>query len=329
MARAEGRVKPAIPIWFVLTPPVLMLDYAGPAEAMRMAAESGAPFELHHCGPLARASTSLGTFIDGLDPLPDTLPPNSLVMVVGSTETPAPGTSAPYDTVVEWLRTVPAADTRIASICSGAILLAHAGRLAGRRCTTHFGLVDALERAEPTARVQDDCLFVVDDDVLTSAGITAGIDLALYLIEHYAGAQQAADVARRQVVYQRRAGSDAQVSPWLAHRNHMHPAVHRAQDAIAKNPSRDWSVADLARAAHVSQRHLSRLFAEYAGTTVLEYQQSLRVALAKTLLSRSDLTIERVAEETGFASVRDFRRVWRRYHDVSPAHFRGMENAEA
>jgi transcriptional regulator GlxA family with amidase domain len=102
----------------------------------------------------------------------------------------------------------------------------------------------------------------------------------------------------------------------------MHPAVHRAQDAIAQNPSRDWSVADLARAAHVSQRHLSRLFSEHAGTTVLEYQQSLRVASAQRLLSQSGFTIERVAEESGFASVRDFRRVWRRYHDVSPGQYR-------
>lgn len=315
-------MNPAISVWFVLTPPVLMLDYAGPAEAMRMAAESGAPFTLHHCGPLERAATSLGTFIDGIEPLPGRLPPKSLVMVVGSTESPEQGTNAPFDTVTQWLRSAPAEDTRIASICSGALLLARAGLLAGRRCTTHFGLVDELARAEPTARVQHDRLFVDDGDVLTSAGITAGIDLSLYLIEHYAGAERAADIARRQVVYQRRAGDDVQLSPWLAHRNHMHPAVHRAQDAIAHNPVRDWSVAELARVAHVSQRHLSRLFAEHAGVTVLEYQQSLRVASAQRLLAQSDYTIERVAEESGFASVRDFRRVWRRHHDLSPARFR-------
>jgi transcriptional regulator GlxA family with amidase domain len=322
MARIEGGMKPTVSVWFVLTPPVLLLDYAGPAEAMRMAAESGAPFELHHCGPLTRAMTSLGTVVDGLEPLPTKLPPDSLVMIVGSTDLPEPGISAPFDAVVQWLRDAPAPDTRIASICSGALLLARAGRLAGRRCTTHFGLVEQLERAEPTARVQDDCLFVDDRDVLTSAGITAGIDLALYLIEHYAGAEMAADIARRQVVYQRRAGGDAQLSPWLAHRNHMHPAVHRAQDAISRAPARDWSVAELADAAHVSQRHLSRLFAEHAGTTVLEYQQSLRVALARRLLVHSALSIERVAEQSGFASVRDFRRVWRRYHASSPRQFR-------
>ncbi len=305
-------------VWFVLTPPVLMLDYAGPAETLRMAAESGAPFELHHCGPLPRAMTSVGIALDGLAPLPDKLPPNSLVIVVGTTETPEPGTSEPYDAVTHWLKTVPTADTRIASICSGAVLLARAGRLAGRRCTTHFGLVDLLRRVEPMARIQDDCLFVDEGDVLTSAGITAGIDLSLYLIEHYAGGELAADVARRQVVYQRRAGEATQMSPWLAHRNHLHPAVHLAQDAISQDPARPWNVADLARAAHVSPRHLSRLFAEHAGTTVLAYQQSLRVARAQQLLEGSELTIERVAEKSGFASVRDFRRVWGRYHDTPP-----------
>jgi transcriptional regulator GlxA family with amidase domain len=225
-------------VWFVLTPPVLLLDYAGPAEAFRMAAESGAPFDLHHCAPLSRVTTSIGTALDGLEPLPDTLPPDSLVVVVGTMETPGPGTSETFDAVTYWLKTVPAADTRIASICSGALLLARAGRLAGRRCTTLYGLVDLLKHEEPTARVRDDCLFVDDGNVLTSAGITAGIDLALYLIERYAGEQLAADIARRQVVYQRLAGEYTQLSPWLAHRNHMHPAVHRAQDAIARDPAR-------------------------------------------------------------------------------------------
>jgi transcriptional regulator GlxA family with amidase domain len=315
-------MKPATSVWFVLTPSVLMLDYAGPAEAFRMAAESGASFDLHHCGPLPRVATSIGTFVDGLEPLPDKLPPNSLVMVVGTTESPEPGTSAPFDAVTHWLRTAPRDDTRIASICSGAVLLARAGLLAGRRCTTHFALIDLLKREEPTARVQDDCLFVDDTDVLTSAGITAGIDLALHVIEQTEGAELAASVARRQVMYQRRAGDESQLSPWLAHRNHMHPAVHRAQDVIARDPARAWSVAELAQAAHVSSRHLSRLFAEHAGVTVLAYQQSLRVARAQRLLTSPELSIERVAEQSGFASVRDFRRVWRRYHDTAPREYR-------
>jgi transcriptional regulator GlxA family with amidase domain len=98
----------------------------------------------------------------------------------------------------------------------------------------------------------------------------------------------------------------------------MHPAVHRAQDLISHDPARAWNVADLSEAAHVSPRHLSRLFAEHAGVTVLAYQQKLRIARAQQLLQRPDLTIERVAEQSGFASARDFRRAWQRYHDTPP-----------
>jgi transcriptional regulator GlxA family with amidase domain len=305
-------------VWFVLTPPVLMLDLAGPAEALRMAAQSGAPFELHLCAPLPRVATSIGTTLDGLEPLPAELPAGSLVLVVGTAEVPEPGASPPFDAVASWLKTVPAADTRLASICAGAVLLARAGRLSGRRCTTHHALTALLQATEPSARVDEDCLFVDDGNVLTSAGITAGIDLALYLIERYAGAPLAAQIARRLVVYQRRAGSDVQVSAWLAHRNHLHPAVHRVQDAIAQDPARAWRIAELARVAHVSSRHLSRLFAEHAGVTVLAYQQALRVERAQQLLEHSDFKVERVAHAAGFASARDFRRVWRRHHGTAP-----------
>lgn len=305
-------------IWFVLTPPVLLLDYAGPAEVLRMAVGSGAPFDLHHCGPEPVVPTSIGTSLQGIAPLPDELPPGSLVIVVGTTDVPAPGKHAPLDRAVQWLGSRPAGTTRLASICSGALLLARAGHLAGRRCTTHHALIDALRAEDSTALVSDDSLFIDDGDVLTSAGITAGIDLALYLIEQLAGPQLAAEVARRQVIYQRRAGSDTQISPWLAHRNHLHPAVHRVQDAITADPVRVWSAADLARVAHVSPRHLSRLFAQHAGVSVTLYQQQLRVARAQQLLQTTHLTVDRVAEEAGFHSTRDFRRVWRLYNERSP-----------
>jgi transcriptional regulator GlxA family with amidase domain len=124
-------------------------------------------------------------------------------------------------------------------------------------------------------------------------------------------------------VYQRRGTHDPQMSPWLAHRNHMHPAVHRAQDAITREPQRDWSLADLAEVACVSPRHLTRLFAQHTGISVVVYQQQLRIARAKDLLSRQRLPVERVAGLCGFASARDLRRVWRKYEAGSPVSVRG------
>jgi transcriptional regulator GlxA family with amidase domain len=262
----------------------------------------------------------------GLEPLPKDLPANSLILVVGNGNEEADYQTESSNSVVRWLQKVPLTDTRLASICSGALLLAKAGYLAGRHCTTHHSLLEALKAAEPTALVEIDRIFVDDGRVLTSAGITTGIDLALYLIEQYAGPELAARVARRLVVYQRRGPQDPQTSPWLAWRNHMHPAVHRAQDALSRDPTKSWNLEDLASEAFVSSRHLSRLFSLHAGIGIVSYQQQLRLALAKDLLKKApDLSIERVSEQCGFSSARDFRRVWQRYAKGTPRQSRATE----
>lgn len=311
-------------IYLVLTPNVLMLDYAGPAEALRMARDMGAPIALHACGPQGDIPTSLNTGLTGLEALPSALPERSLVLVVGNSNEAVDYATDAARTVVHWLKALPP-DTRLASICSGALLLAQAGCLDGRHCTTHHTLIADLQALAPRAQVVSDRIFVDDGEVLTSAGITTGIDLALYLIEQEAGAELAAHVARRLVMYQRRGTHDPQVSPWLAHRNHMHPAVHRAQDAVAREPQRNWTLAELASVACVSPRHLTRLFAQHAGISVVVYQQQLRITRAKQLLAQHGWPVERVAEACGFASARDLRRVWRKYEPGSPASARSAD----
>ncbi|CAM8665869.1 COG4977 Transcriptional regulator containing an amidase domain and an AraC-type DNA-binding HTH domain [Comamonadaceae bacterium] len=311
-------------IYLVLTPNVLMLDYAGPAEALRMARDMGAPIALHACGPQGDIPTSLNTGLTGLEALPSALPERSLVLVVGNSNEAVDYATDAARTVVHWLKALPPG-TRLASICSGALLLAQAGCLDGRHCTTHHTLIADLQALAPRAQVVSDRIFVDDGEVLTSAGITTGIDLALYLIEQEAGAELAARVARRLVMYQRRGTHDPQVSPWLAHRNHMHPAVHRAQDAVAREPQRNWTLAELADVACVSPRHLTRLFAQHAGISVVVYQQQLRIARAKQLLAQHGWPVERVAEACGFASARDLRRVWRKYEPGSPASARAAD----
>lgn len=129
-------------------------------------------------------------------------------------------------------------------------------------------------------------------------------------------------MARHLVVYLRRGGDDPQISPWLEGRNHIHPAIHRAQDAIAADPARDWSVGALASLAHASPRHLSRLFNAHAGMSVTDYVNRMRLATAKDLLTGSRLAMESVAERSGFASARQFRRVWSRFHQGTPTRLR-------
>jgi transcriptional regulator GlxA family with amidase domain len=306
-------------VFLVVTPGVLMLDYAGPAEALRMARDMGAPLTLHTCGPRPDVRTSLGTQLAGLEPLPEKLPPNSLVLITGNSHEREDYATPAAQQVVRWLQTAMLPDTRLVSICSGALLLAMAGQLDGLRCTTHHTLIADLQALAPTAQVQADRIFVDDGRVLTSAGITTGIDLALYIIEQVASAALAAQVARRLVMYTRRGQNDPQLSPWLAHRNHMHPAVHRAQDVIAHSmaadPTRRWALSALADVACVSPRHLSRLFMQHTGISVVDYQQQLRMARAQELLTHNPaLSQEQLAETCGFGSARDFRRVWQRWN---------------
>jgi transcriptional regulator GlxA family with amidase domain len=322
-------------VYFVMTPGVLLLDYAGPAEALRVAQErlvsQGEPsspmLTLHACGPKNNAQSSVGIALAGLEPLPTLLPEGSIVLVAGNRDTDVDSPNAETRTVIDWLkslRSIPPADLRMGSICSGALLLARAGWLDGRHCTTHHSLIAAVRQIAPSATVHADRLFVDDGGVLTSAGVSTGIDLALYLIEQLAGAQIAAEVARELVVYQRRGTHDPQSSPWLAYRNHLHPAVHRAQDALAHTPEQSWTLAALARIAGVSPRHLSRLFAQHTGISIVAYQQQLRIARAKTLLTQQGISVDRVAKACGFGSARDLRRVWRRYENGSPGGARGM-----
>ena len=147
---------------------------------------------------------------------------------------------------------------------------------------------------------------------------TAGIDLALHLIARHAGPAVALAVARTLVVYVRRTGSDAQLSPWFAHRNHLHPVVHRAQDAILADPTRDWTLATIADVSHASVRHLTRLFREEAGVTALDYLHDVRLAIAREKFATSDHGVERIAEEAGFSSAHQMRRVLRSRRAPSP-----------
>ncbi len=179
-----------------------------------------------------------------------------------------------------------------------------------------------LARIAPAARVRENRLYVEDGERLTSAGVTAGVDLMLHIVAGMAGRACALAVARYLVVYLRRGGADPQLSPWLEGRNHIHPAVHRAQDAVAADPARDWAVSALARASATSPRHLSRLFNEHAGMSVTEYVNRIRVALARELLTGSRLDMESVAERAGFASSRQLRRAWGRVHDLPPSGMR-------
>ncbi|PDT34185.1 AraC family transcriptional regulator [Rhizobium sp. M10] len=317
-----------IPVFVVVPPRVLLLDVAGPIEVLRKAniEQRAVRFGVTYIGPSATVGSSIGLAVTGVAALPERLPDQALVVIAGSADAPMDN-NRPWDeqeraaqaAIVAWLKRAVRPGNRLVSICSGALLAAEAGMLDGRECTTHHGCMEDLARLAPTARIRDNRLYVEDGERLTSAGITAGIDLMLYIVAEAAGHACALAVARYLVVYLRRGGADPQLSPWLEGRNHIHPVIHRAQDAVAADPTRDWSVASLARLSGASPRNLSRLFNEQTGMSVTDFVNRMRVALAREMLAGSRLDMEAVAMRSGFGSARQLRRAWNRLHESPPS----------
>jgi transcriptional regulator GlxA family with amidase domain len=321
-----------IDLLFVVLPETLLLDLAGPAEAFRLANQhlqqrDRAPvFRLRFAGPQPGATSSVGVVLAQLEPLPPAFAAPTWVMLLG-----LPGDarqacarldrpSADWLAVRDWLSrhvkprlgaTLPVPDDRptagIVTVCSGALLAADAGLLAGHRCTTHHELQAALAARAAGAQVSANRVYVVDGPVATSAGVTAGIDLALHLVARVCGDGLAASVARDMVVYLRRGPEDPQLSPLLAWRNHLHPAVHRVQDAVCERPGHAWTAEAMAEVAHVTPRHLSRLFREQAGISPREYVERVRCALADEARTRG-ASVQAASELAGFTSPRQWRR---------------------
>jgi transcriptional regulator GlxA family with amidase domain len=310
-----------VEVVFALLPRMILLDVAGPAEAFRMADRLvPGSYTMRFVGGTRALDSAVGLKVAGLRPLPRTLPKQSIIIVTGIAGSSVNRNEAPIARLAAWLKHIMEDESlTLMCVCAGSVVAGHAGLLNGRECTTHHDHVEELRGVEPNARVHANRIFVEDGRVFTSAGVTAGIDLALHVIGRQLGHRVAATVARELVVYLRRSAADPALSPWVLHRNHIHPVVHRVQDAVSRNPAGDWPAQKLADVAHTSARNLARLFAQHAQCSPLDYVQRMRVGLARELLTQSQLTVDRVAEMAGFSSAHQFRRVWRRWEESPPA----------
>ena len=326
-----------IPVYVVLPPQTLLLDVAGPLEVLRGAnrQQLKVRFDVHYIGTSKSVSTSIGIGLGPVEPLPKALPENAMIVISGSVEEPMASASelAPVDqaeserVIVAWLRDMVRPEQMLVTVCSGALLAGRAGLLDGYSCTTHHLSCRKLSAVAPRAQVLENRLYVIDRGRYTSAGVTSGIDLMLHIVGILTDHACTTAIARNLVVYLRRRGDDPQLSPWLEGRNHIHPAVHRVQDAIMANPSKYWTLAGLARLAGVSSRHLTRLFYEHTGMSLSNYKNRLRVALAHELLTETQFDMERIAERSGFASTRQLRRVWSLYFENSPRRVRELHKS--
>jgi len=324
------RVK-AIDVLFVIVPHSLALDIAGPAEAFRLANQhrqrGGRPprFRLRFAGPVAKMPTSVGLSLADLEPLPAKLAAPTWVVLVGQPTVHVEQVTPAISRTAQWLnQTLRAAladegsPHRLVTICSGTLLAARAGLLAGRRCTTHHELIQTLRTLAPRAQVIDNRVFVLDGAIASSAGITAGIDIALHLIAEECGEALAANVAEDMVVYLRRSPRDPELSPFHMHRRHLHATVHRVQDAMIAAPERDWDMSSLAFIGNTTERHLLRLFMTHACVSPLNYLRSIRLERARQALEYG-ATVTRAAEVAGFSSGLQLRRAWGRQWGGAPS----------
>jgi transcriptional regulator GlxA family with amidase domain len=316
-------VPTAIEVLFVLLPDTLILDWAGPAEAFRIANQSlmrlGKPavFKLRFVGPQGQTCSSVGAQIAAIEPLPAQLLATTWLVLLGYPDEAAHLHVAQVRQVTHWLRSIdkqlraPDAQHRLVTICAGALLAAQAGLLAHARVATHHLELDALQRLEPLCDVQANRVFVMDDKrrVYSSAGITTGIDLAVHLIAQTCGEAIAARVAQVMVLPLRRGPNDPELSPLLQGRAHLHPAVHRVQDAVSSQPLHDWTVTRMAEVACTSTRHLARLFDDHVGLAPLAYLRSIRLSLAGNALAAGE-SVTQAAQMGGFSSDTQLRRAW-------------------
>ena len=308
------------------------LDLTGPWEvfagASAAAASSGragddekrrAAYELTAAsvgGAPVRSSSGLalapGAALESIDTL------DTLVVVGGTGTRPA---LADEPLIAEIARLAARAE-RVASVCTGAFLLAEAGLLDGRRVATHWAWAGRLAELYPAVDVDPEPVYVRDGELITSAGVTAGIDLALALVEEDLGPAVALAIARDLVVYARRPGGQAQFSVQLAHQTAERRPLRELQAWMGEHPDADLSVAALAGRLHLSERHFSRIFRSELGIGPAAYVERLRVEVARRLLEDSEAGLEQIAARCGFGSAEVMRRAFRRLLSTSPRAYR-------
>ncbi|REH54117.1 transcriptional regulator GlxA family with amidase domain [Kutzneria buriramensis] len=299
---------------------VQLLDVAGPVDVLNTANEQGADYQVLIASLTGDAvRTSAGVRIAADVALADVPRKVGTVFV--------PGTP-------DWLRAIadrPLTDAvrdladraeRVAGVCAGTFPLAEAGLLDGRKVATHWALADVLARRYPLVTVEPDPLFVRDGKIITSAGITAGIDLTVSLVEDDHGADLARAVARHLVVFMARPGGQSQFSARLGPRNPRSEAVRQVMDAIVADPAGPHRLEDLAAMANLSGRHLTRLFTAEIGSTPAEFVDSVRVEAARALLEGGSDAVDLVARRVGLGSAESLRRLFLRTLAVTPSAYR-------
>jgi transcriptional regulator GlxA family with amidase domain len=307
---------------FVVFPDLQGLDLLGPAEVFAGAnQQTGQPFYRLHVvatapGPVP---TTSGVAIVADEAIARIRGPIDTLVMAGGDGTY--GAVADAHLVANVARLARRA-RRVTSVCSGAFVLAQAGLLDGKRATTHWRACSMLARSFPAVEVDPDPIYVRDGNVWTSAGVTAGMDLALALVEEDLGRDVALAIARRMVLFLRRPANQSQFSAPLQAQAAARGGIREAQHLVNEHPEGDCSVAALARAAAMSERNFARCFTTEVGVTPARYVERVRVETARRLLEDTDEGVEAVAAAAGFGTAETMRRTFLRLLRTNPTEYR-------
>lgn len=313
-------------IAMVLFPDFLLLDMAGPIEVFSIANRFISPqrhYQLITIGSepgALRASSSVSLVPDiGLE---DATQAYDLLLIPGG-----PGAYNQQHTALQtWLQHAAPRAGRFGSICTGAFILGNAGLLDGHRVTTHWHYTDRLIKRFPRAIVETEHIYLVDGQLITSGGVTAGIDLALAVVAEDHGKKVAQDVAKVLLVAMKRQGGQAQFSPLVATVATQETAITRVQHYVLERLEEPFSIERMAGEAAMSARHFSRTFTREVGMTPLEFLQSARIDRVRQLLESTELPLKTVAYRCGFGSVRHMRLLFGKKLGLTPLQYRQQFN---
>jgi transcriptional regulator GlxA family with amidase domain len=318
-----------IVIAVVVPPSGVLLDVAGPCDVFNRAstieldgkAPSAPRYELHIVAGSenGKVAWTSGAFLSCAETLSSFKTRADTILVTGSSAALEPKQGDP---IVEWFRCHAPEARRVASVCGGAFFLAEAGLLDSRHATTHWRLCRELARRYPSVKVESDPIYVRDGKVSTSAGVSAGIDLALALVEEDYGAALALAVARTLVVYLRRPGGQDQFSAALKRQTALDSPIGKVQAWIGEHLDEDLGVDSLAAIAVMSPRNFARAFVRETETTPARYVEELRLGESRRMLEETDETVDAIAGICGFGSTDSLQRLFIKRLNVTPRDYR-------
>lgn len=299
-------------IAFIIPPSVELLDLAGPVQVFAEAKFYGYDASLEFYSLERNTISAVGLPFGKIGHYrKGSLNEGDFIFIPGIRFENLGSTIKNEKAFLEWLARQSRKGINICSVCNAAFVLGKAGLLDGRECTTHWRSITLLKKLFPKAKVLNDALFVKSEHIYSSAGISAGIDLALSILEELTTPLFVNKVARGLVVYHRRSSRHTQNSIYLDYRNHINPKIHHVQDFIIENIETKISLEKLASYVSTSSRNLSRIFRDATGTTIMNYLTRLRLERAITLKNNPDYTISYIASKCGFKSARQLQRILR------------------